>query len=376
MELSLWKAIVLGATQGFTEFLPISSSGHLALAERWLGVTQLSLSFEIIVHIGTLLALVYYFRRQLLHLSQKYWLQIVVATIPAIGFGLLLKPYLETAETSPPALAIQFLFSAFFMFVADQLLRQEDRQDQGGRFWEKVSQGLLKIADRAKLRYQLSAPNSWQAFFVGLFQALAILPAVSRSGATLFAGLIVGLPRTKAFEFAFIISIPAIAGAITLDLVDLWQGAGGNQYRLGLLSARHGCFGPLRLPGLMDFRVHDEAFTPGVLCMVSGFGKYSVSIVCLNTSHGSTRLFGRCLRTNGPTSGDRGGKFQHFASDGFVDRFTQCFGTGKQGPGFFGAAQLAFVAAAEKISDQFAASRSTQKRFEFRFGDCVGSFSC
>lgn len=221
MELDLWKAVILGAIQGLTEFLPISSSGHLALAERWLGVQQLSLSFEIIVHFGTLVALIYYFRRQLVHLSQKYLKQIAIATVPAIGFGLLLKPYLETTETSSWALALQFLISAFFMFVADQLLRQEDRTDRFGRFWQKVTGGLLAAASRSKLRYDLPAPNSIQSLLVGLFQALAILPAISRSGATLFAGLLVGLPRTEAFEFAFIISMPAVGGAIALDLFDL-----------------------------------------------------------------------------------------------------------------------------------------------------------
>jgi undecaprenyl-diphosphatase len=248
--MELWKAIVLGATQGLTEFLPISSSGHLALAERWLNLTELSLSFEIIVHLGTLAALVFYFRRQLLHLSGKYWKMIVIATLPAVGFGLLLKPYLESTETSGGVLALQFLFSAFFMFVADQLLRQEDRTDRLGKFWEKVSRGLLFAADRAKLRYSLSSPNSWQAFFIGLFQALAILPAVSRSGATLFAGLLVGLPRTQAFEFAFIISIPAIAGAIALDLLDMWQSPAFNNVDWGfylLATAASAVFGFLAL---------------------------------------------------------------------------------------------------------------------------------
>lgn len=221
MDLPLWKAFLLGAVQGLTEFLPISSSGHLVIFERWLNVSQLPLSFDIIVHFGTLVALVYYFRKKIFHLSGKYFFQVIVATLPAVVFGLLLKPYLEAVETTGAVLAFQFLISAFFMFVAEQLLQQEDRNDAFGKFWDTVTQNLVRVADSLRLRYKLPTPNSLQSFLVGLFQALAILPAISRSGATIFAGLLVGLSRSQAFEFAFIISVPAVFGAIVLDLFDL-----------------------------------------------------------------------------------------------------------------------------------------------------------
>ncbi len=227
MQLPWWKAVLLGAVQGLTEFLPVSSSGHLAVLEHWLQVS-VPFSFDIMVNLGTLVALLYYFRRQILHLSRKYLTQIVIATVPAAIVGFLLKPYFDQNRFSGAVLALMFLLSAFYMFIADRLLSQEDQTDQLGRIWQITSECLVNLADTFKLRYKLPAPNRLQALLIGLFQAIAILPGVSRSGSTLFAGLLVGLPRVAAFEFAFIMSVPAVLGAIGLDGMQLltegtWQ---------------------------------------------------------------------------------------------------------------------------------------------------------
>ena len=209
-SLSLASSLGLGIVQGLTEFLPVSSSGHLVLFQRWLGLSELPLTFDIILHLGTLVALLYYFRQDWRRLSVQYGWQVIIATFPTVVFGLLLKPYMTTLNASPTMLGFQFLISAFFMFVSHLLLVGESRS-----WWTRT---LAFVRYEAK---NITTPTALQSFLVGIFQSLALLPAISRSGATLFAGLITGLNRKSAFDFAFIISVPAIAGAVILDLLDV-----------------------------------------------------------------------------------------------------------------------------------------------------------
>jgi undecaprenyl-diphosphatase len=201
MDLVL-EAVLLGLLQGLTEFLPISSSGHIAIGMQLLGWDPGdNLAFVVAVHLGSLGAvLVFSFReiRAMLTSQPRLLLVVIVATVPLAVVGLLAKDLVE--ELSRNLYAV-----GGFLILTGTLLAYARTSDRG---------------DGTSVR--LSLPR---AFFVGLAQALAILPGVSRSGSTLTAGLAVGLEREQAVRFAFLLAAPAIAGAgLLLALKGEWSG--------------------------------------------------------------------------------------------------------------------------------------------------------
>jgi len=200
--MSIIDAIILGAIQGLTEFLPVSSSGHLVLAQELLGVTVPGVSFEVIVHLGTLFSVFVYFRKKVWRLAQSLYrpefkterkvLQLlVIGTIPAGLAGFLLKDFFESLFSSP------FMTSAMLIVTGFILLSS-------------------KLAGSRKR--DLSIPS---AVVIGLAQMLAILPGISRSGSTITAGLLFGLSSEEAAEFSFLLAIPVIAGAAVLKSSEL-----------------------------------------------------------------------------------------------------------------------------------------------------------
>lgn len=203
MPFLLLVIIVLAIIQGIAEFLPISSSGHLiifaSIFDEFGTKLEEKLAVGIVLHVGTLLAiLVFYWRRILLLLSsdRRVIPLIVVGSIPAaiVGFGL--KKYAESTLESP-------LVAGTMLIVTGAIL-----------VWSKYHQaGQTECRD-------LSYKN---AFLIGLAQAFAILPGVSRSGSTIVAGLGVGLRRDEAATFSFLLAIPAIAGAALLETKDLLE---------------------------------------------------------------------------------------------------------------------------------------------------------
>lgn len=200
--MTLLHAILLGLLQGATEFLPISSSGHLALAHYFFGVTEGSLAFDVGLHLGTLVAIVIYFRDDLLTMAtallqphrqdgelrqrrQLFWF-LAAATIPGVIAGLLLEEVAETSLRHPAMVAVT-------LAVAGLLLLLADRNGSRSRSFD-----TLTLKD---------------ALIIGCAQALAIVPGVSRSGATITAGLFRQLDRQAAVRFSFLLSAPIIFGA-------------------------------------------------------------------------------------------------------------------------------------------------------------------
>jgi undecaprenyl-diphosphatase len=195
------QAIVLAIVQGLSEFLPISSSGHLILIPHFLGWVDQGLAFDVAVHLGTLLALLVYFRRQLGTMATAWfdsvlrsthtrdsrlaW-QILVATVPVGLVGLLFDDYIEAHLRNP-------LFVAGTLTVFGLLMYAADRYGRGN-----------------KDEYSLSWP---QAFAIGCAQALALMPGTSRSGITMTAGRALGLSRSGAARFSFLLAIPGIGAA-------------------------------------------------------------------------------------------------------------------------------------------------------------------
>ncbi|HET7875567.1 MAG TPA: undecaprenyl-diphosphatase UppP [Methylomirabilota bacterium] len=203
--MSYLQAAVLGMVQGLTEFLPVSSSGHLVLVPRLLGWGDQGLAFDAVMHLGTLAALLVYFRRELLAMvwgteRPLGWL-LVAATIPAGLAGLLFEQAIESRLRSPIVVAVSLIGWALVMWAAD------------------------RYADRTRRRTTQPSDVGWGAgMAVGVSQALALIPGTSRSGVTITTGLFAGMDRATAARFAFLLSIPITAGAGGLKTLHVVRG--------------------------------------------------------------------------------------------------------------------------------------------------------
>lgn len=211
--MNILEAIILGIVQGATEFLPVSSSGHLVLVPYLLRMAEPGLSMIAIVHEGTLLAVLVYFRRDIWAIIkgvlEGLWQRqplgtvearlgwfIAVGSIPAGVAGLLFESFFEDVFGKPAIAAGFLLVTAVFLIVGERLLS-----------------GKKELAHMSWL----------DAIIVGVFQMFALFPGVSRSGSTIVAGLIRGLDRETAARFSFLLGIPAILGAGLLSVVDILQ---------------------------------------------------------------------------------------------------------------------------------------------------------
>jgi len=213
--LDLFKAVLLGIVQGLTEFLPISSSGHLVLASAILNIkTETGIFFEVMLHAGTLFSIFFVFHKDICELIKEFILllsdltrrrrinlknnpyrnmlvMMIAATVPTGLIGVFFGDVFEKAFSSVSLVSLMLLVTGTLVFFANRY--------EGGR----------KQAQHIEVK---------DAVFIGLFQGLAITPGISRSGSTIFAGLTRGFSRELATRFSFIMSIPAIAGASLLEL--------------------------------------------------------------------------------------------------------------------------------------------------------------
>lgn len=218
--MDLFQAFILGIVQGATEYIPVSSSAHLVLVPWFLGWPDPSFEFEVLVQLGTLVGVFVFFWRDIVAIVQAVltglvqrqpfgtfearlgWL-VVVATIPAVVLGLLFKDYFEAAFAAPVFAGGLLIFTAALLVVAERF---------GSRTRKLESMGWL------------------DAVIVGFWQVAAMLPGISRSGATISGAVLKGFDRTSAARFSFLMSIPALLGAGVLALLDLLQaGTLGSQ---------------------------------------------------------------------------------------------------------------------------------------------------
>ncbi|MDR3051411.1 MAG: undecaprenyl-diphosphate phosphatase [Oscillospiraceae bacterium] len=205
--MSVLQAVILGIVQGLAEFLPISSSGHLLLAERLLGVRQGGMLLTVLLHAGTLVAVLAVFWRDWLVMlrnpfkNRVFWL-LVLATLPAVAVALLFEKQIDALFTGW-FLGFAFLITGGLLLAADVLPRRAGRGKHAAR-----GADLAQVSTR-------------RALLMGAMQAVAILPGVSRSGATLAGGLWSGLNRTTAAKFSFMMSAPVILGSLVLEAKDV-----------------------------------------------------------------------------------------------------------------------------------------------------------
>ncbi len=258
--MSLWQSIILGLVQGLTEFLPVSSSGHLVFAERLLNIRRWDVVFEVMVHVGTLIAVLIFFRKRIIEIivsifafgkSNKTELEkeglrmawyIMLGTIPAVIFGFLFKDFLENSFSSIRWTSIEFLVTGAILIVTVWAI------DRGRNI------------------------NSLNSIIIGIAQAFAIIPAISRSGSTIAAGMFMGVSKEKAAEYSFLLSIPAIGGAAILELPNFLKLAPSSSvimtYLIGTLFSA--IVGYLSIAFLISVIRKGRFFYFGLYCIALG----------------------------------------------------------------------------------------------------------
>jgi undecaprenyl-diphosphatase len=238
VRMSIIKAIIMGIVQGATEFLPVSSSGHLVIFGKLLNLQEPDITFEILLHVGTLLAIFAVYYKDIFMLIKEFFgmiadipkgkinidqspyrkliLLIITASVPTAIMGLLFEDLFESLFSSLFAVGVALLITGFLMYIVD-----------------KIVPGNKKEQD---IQYK-------NAFVIGFFQGFAITPGISRSGSTIVAGLINGLEKEMAIRFSFLISIPAVVGASIFKLKDAFsdpeklQTITSTPYLLGTLTS-------------------------------------------------------------------------------------------------------------------------------------------
>lgn len=215
--LTLFQAALLGLVQGLTEFLPVSSSGHLVLFQAFLGIEDGGIIFEVMVHFGTLLAVVTVFWHDIINLIRELFLffkpatyraglmsrfesenarllfYIIIGTLPAAVIGLLFEDYVEAAFQNAKLTCVMLIVTGFILLLT-RLVRKKS----------------LALSSR-------------RSFLIGVAQACAILPGISRSGSTISAALYQGVDSNRAAQFSFLLALPAILGATVLKLAELFS---------------------------------------------------------------------------------------------------------------------------------------------------------
>ena len=220
--MDIFQAIIIGLVQGLTEFLPVSSSAHLIFAQQALGLSDVGLAFDVLMHVGTLVAVIVYFFNDIVNMIKGFLLSLVdlkngnfmgeikkdpykklawltiLATIPVGVVGVLFNDMIESMFQG-------LTIPAFLLLVTGCLLYASQRMNSG--------------------RIDVRNMTIKEALIMGCGQALAVLPGLSRSGTTIAAGLFAGLDKEFAAKFSFILSIPAILGAAVFQLKDLSGGS-------------------------------------------------------------------------------------------------------------------------------------------------------
>ncbi len=225
------QAFILSLIQGVTEFLPVSSSGHLALFGKLIGLKKPDIAFDIVIHLATLFAVLIYYRKDIIGIvlglfgkkqegrfsdfterPYRFLLFGIIATIPTAIIGLLLKDKVDQFHANLNIVGSCFLITAVFLFIA----------------W-KIQQ---KGKDEKLLNLSL-----WIPLIIGIAQGLAVMPGISRSGATITAALLFGVCAEDSAEFSFLLSIPAILGAFVLEFKDIAHAGVSMPFILGFCVA-------------------------------------------------------------------------------------------------------------------------------------------
>ncbi|MFC2082445.1 undecaprenyl-diphosphate phosphatase [Candidatus Bipolaricaulota bacterium] len=250
------RYVLLGLVQGITEFLPVSSSGHLVLAERWLGLDPPGVLLEAMLHWGTLAAIIIVFRKDIASLlkslrgkgsieQRKDVGFLIAGTVPVVAMGLLFRDAIQTAFSSLLGVGIGLVLTAV----------------------------ILWLGHVARVRARRPSIRFPDALVVGLAQAASVFPGVSRSGVTISAGMAMGLTASQAARFSFLLAIPALFGAGLLHLFDALQ-APSSQPWLGVILGTLCAFGSgwLALHGVLRMVRRGRFWMFAIYCFLAGVG--------------------------------------------------------------------------------------------------------
>ncbi len=199
--MTLWQAIILAIVEGISEFLPISSTGHMIIASTIMGIqsNQFVKTFTVAIQFGAILSVVVlYFKR--FFQSFDFYFKLFVAVLPAIAMGLLFKKQIDALLENVVIVGITLLIGGIILLFVDKYFAKNEKNNE----------------EEKTITYK-------QAFFVGIFQVIAMVPGVSRSASTIIGGLFQGLNRKRAAEFSFFLAIPTMFGATCLELKDNYQ---------------------------------------------------------------------------------------------------------------------------------------------------------
>lgn len=254
--MTLFAIAILALVQGITEFLPISSHGHLIITRSLLGLSEPGLTISIAVHVGTLGAVVIYFWRDV-------WLMVIgIGQLARGGNGAGRRLVTLVAAATLPVLAAGYLVMAYL---------GEDLNTLAVIGWATLGFGLLLyLSDRIGMTVRrVEHMGLAQALIIGLFQVLALIPGTSRSGITMTAARFLGFERTEAARFSLLLSIPAILGAGTLAGIDLYQSGDSELQAAALFAAAMAFVAALAAIAVMMAWLRRATFTPFVLYRIA-----------------------------------------------------------------------------------------------------------
>jgi len=191
-----FDALILGVVEGITEFLPVSSTGHLILASKLMGIEQTDFhkTFEVVIQLGSILAVIFTFKEKIFH-SIELWKRLIVGFLPTAVLGFTLYKIIKSLFTSE-TVAYMLVIGGVIFIVVELFYKEKEHH----------------VADVEKVSYK-------QAFLIGLFQSLAMVPGTSRSGATIIGGMLIGLKRQTATEFSFLLAVPTMLAATAYDML-------------------------------------------------------------------------------------------------------------------------------------------------------------
>lgn len=248
------QAAILGVVQGITEFFPISSSGHLVILQSLFGFKEPMIAFDIFLHLGTLSSVLIFFRRDIAALftrERKMIAPLFIASIPAFVVGFFFKDRIEQCFAMPEFTGWMMLITGLWLTIAATHARKVD---------------LRGLADR-----QVKLPGPVSALLIGIAQAAAILPGISRSGSTISTGILTGVEKEAACRFSFLLSIPAIAGASLVKMREIGSGLSAAQalpFLVGAIIAM--LTGVFAIRFLLTIIKNNRLYLFGIYCFLAG----------------------------------------------------------------------------------------------------------
>lgn len=248
--MTIIQAIISGLIQGVTEFFPISSDGHLVIFQGLIGLKEPQLAFDIFLHLGTLIAILIFFRRDIISLfgkDRKMLKYIAAASVPTFLIALVFENAVEQTFGSPRFASLMLIITGAWLIVGDLIPRYVIKND-GTR-----AIGFLN------------------SIMIGISQGIAILPGISRSGSTIATAMILGIDRERAFRFSFLLAIPAIGGAVLFKGREIGSGLLGHEsifFLAGGFTAM--IVGLVAIKALLGMIRKNLLFLFGIYCIIAG----------------------------------------------------------------------------------------------------------